>query len=92
MIGKPLPRDRGVNATPDDVGRRVMYWPEHLEQPEFGVITAVGSRYVFVRFGEELHSKACEPRDLIWCEWSMRRLAQAIDAAFSGLSEATKGD
>lgn len=35
-------------------------------QIEYGMITSVNDTYVFVRFGVELHSKACRPEDLHW--------------------------
>ena len=31
---------------------------------EKGLVTSVNETYVFVRFGGDAHSKACDPRDL----------------------------
>ncbi|AMM44972.1 hypothetical protein SP15_174 [Bacillus phage SP-15] len=47
--------------------RKVVYTPyigcpDHLK--EEGVITTVGTRYVFVRYGNDIHSKATSPEDL----------------------------
>lgn len=42
----------------DDVGRKVIYRPAHGDIEE-GVITSFNSSYVFVRFGNDVTSKAC---------------------------------
>jgi len=51
----------------NNIGRYVTYIPFAYcdkSQYEFGVITSVNDRYVFVRYGNELHSKATRPEDL----------------------------
>lgn len=41
------------------LGAQATYTPyDDPDRPETGVITAVTSRYVFVRYGEDRHSKA----------------------------------
>lgn len=48
-----------------NVGRQVEYRPAHPALPaERGVISSVGERYVFVRYGEDLTAKATPPGDL----------------------------
>lgn len=44
----------------DHIGSAVTYRPHHTEhgEPETGTITAVTSRYVFVRYHGDQHSKA----------------------------------
>lgn len=42
----------------DDVGRKVLYKAPHGDIEE-GVITSFNSVYVFVRFGNDVTSKAC---------------------------------
>lgn len=49
--------------TTADKGRAVIYTPKHGEQ-ESGVITSWNDRFVFVRYGDELQSKATDPGDL----------------------------
>lgn len=46
------------------VGRQVIYRPAHGANPEQGIITSVGEVYVFVRYGDDQHSKATAPGDL----------------------------
>lgn len=53
-----------------NIGRTVIYarwdtWTRtYAAGPERGVITEVGAAYVFVRYGDELNSKATSPDDL----------------------------
>lgn len=44
----------------------VFYQQPHMGSPEYGFITSVNERYVFVRFLFDSHSKACRPEDLHW--------------------------
>lgn len=51
----------------NNIGRYVVYTPFEGcsdNQKELGVITSVNDTYVFVRYGDELHSKATRPEDL----------------------------
>jgi hypothetical protein len=45
------------------IGRRVIYRRDYCET-EVGVITSVGPRSVFVRYGSDAGSKGTEPADL----------------------------
>ena len=51
-------------------GMRALYMPReargNLAHPcvEQGIVTSVTEQYVFVRFGADVHSKACNPHDL----------------------------
>lgn len=48
-----------------NIGRRVVYCPENPHIPrEFGVISSVNDRYVFVRYDKSGHSAATAPEDL----------------------------
>lgn len=46
-------------------GLTVYYLTTGMSHPEYGIITSVGW-YVFVRFGLDQHSKACNPANLYW--------------------------
>lgn len=46
------------------IGSTVSYLPNGHDQPDTGYITAVTSRYVFVRYGQDHHSKATAPHNL----------------------------
>lgn len=49
------------------IGRTVIYTPFpgcDLDMTEVGVITSVGDKNVFVRYGSDLHTKATCPADL----------------------------
>lgn len=49
------------------VGQRVIYIPYEgcpPGQKEEGVVTSIGTRYVFVQYGDDHHSKATNPEDL----------------------------
>ena len=50
-----------------NMGRYVTYIPFEgcdKSQYELGVITSVNDRYVFVRYGNQINSKATRPEDL----------------------------
>jgi hypothetical protein len=53
-------------------GRRVLYVPNHAHgdqghpDVEAGTITSINPVFVFVRFGAETHSKACDPNTLVY--------------------------
>lgn len=50
-----------------NIGSIVRYTPFKgcdIAQCEFGEITSVNDKYVFVRYGREIHSKAIRPEDL----------------------------
>ena len=49
----------------EDKGRAVT-WQERkgIKRREFGVITSWNDRFVFVRYGSDLHSKATNPEEL----------------------------
>ena len=62
-----------IEATEKDVGRAVAYptrdYKMNADVPqEIGVITKVTPAYVFVRFGDDQHSKACACPSLDWFE------------------------
>lgn len=46
-----------------DVGRKVVY-SCNLTDKEEGVITSWNERYIFVRYGNDCHSKATNPKHL----------------------------
>ena len=46
-----------------DVGRKVVYTANHGEK-EYGVITSANHVNIFVRYGNDLHSKATAPEQL----------------------------
>jgi len=45
------------------INRPVIYVPR-VGEPEEGIVTAVNTAYVFVRYGNDQHSKATRPEDL----------------------------
>ncbi len=52
----------------NNIGRCVVYMPFYgcsKDQYELGVITSVNENYVFVRYSNEINSKATKPEDLI---------------------------
>jgi len=55
-----------------DIGRRVVHQPQR-SAPEYGVISAITPRRVFVRFGSQLHSRAVSAADLEFHEPSRAR-------------------
>lgn len=47
------------------IGHKVVYRPcNGLDRDEIGVITSVGERYAFVRYGSDEHGKATYPAKL----------------------------
>lgn len=47
------------------IGLKVAYRPPHPGAAiEEGIITSVNARYVFVRYGAQVHSSATRPEDL----------------------------
>jgi len=48
----------------DTIGRRVVYRPYGGGRPEYGFITEVRGRWVFVRYGSDPSAKATAPQDL----------------------------
>ena len=49
------------------IGRKVVYKPFlgcDMDDWEYGVITSVNSKYVFVRYGSAVSAKATDPNDL----------------------------
>ena len=46
------------------IGNAVVYWDDHHDHAEQGVVTSVNDTYVFVRYGSDSHSKATRPEDL----------------------------
>ena len=51
-----------------NIGRYVVYIPHPTcpnNQRELGVITSVNEKYVFVRYGNDVHSKATRAEDLM---------------------------
>ena len=49
----------------EDIGRKVLYRPSHGDSEE-GVIVDFNATYIFVRFGNDVGSKACRPENLEW--------------------------
>ena len=52
----------------NSIGRSVTYIPFEgcdISLREYGVITSVNERFVFVRYGSDINSKATNPNDLI---------------------------
>lgn len=46
------------------IGNAVVYRPHWIYPSEQGVVTSVGTIYVFVRYGTDVHSKATHPSQL----------------------------
>ena len=57
---------RGINPTPRDIGRKVVYITASDNIGEEGVITAFNDHYVFVRYGAAVNSQATSWEDLDW--------------------------
>jgi len=59
------------------IGQSVVYTPPGCESEctrrEQGVITAVSDRYVFVRYGADVHAKATAPENLALLAEEVRR-------------------
>lgn len=58
-IGKTKENEKMIDIQQDDIGRKVLYRSHHGTIEE-GVITSYNSVYVFVRFGADVNSKACD--------------------------------
>jgi hypothetical protein len=63
-----------INPTSADIGRHVVYTGNRYPggEPEVGIITSYNDRAVFVRYGDDRHSKATSREDLEWREWRVR--------------------
>ena len=48
----------------DNIGAWVVYEPYQGCEKETGIITSVNDTYVFVKYGNDLHSKATRPENL----------------------------
>ena len=57
-----------IDATQEDVGRRVIYRTAPDFEPQEGVITSVGWGYVFVRYGLGDTSAQTAMKDLEWAD------------------------
>jgi hypothetical protein len=57
-----------IEPTAADVGRQVVYTGNRYPggQPELGRITSFNSHCVFVRYGDDKHSKGTSRQDLEW--------------------------
>lgn len=53
-----------IGPTEADLGRRVVYRTRW--NTEEGVVTSFNEKYVFVRYGDDHHSKATYPQHLFW--------------------------
>jgi hypothetical protein len=57
-----------IHPTVNDIGRKVVY-----REDETGEITSFTDKVVFVRYGNDLHSKATRREDLEWLWRDPRR-------------------
>lgn len=59
-----------IEPTNEDIGRAVVYTGNRFEggKIEQGIITSIGTHYVFVRYGADVTSKATMRSDLEWSE------------------------
>ena len=57
---------RGITPTPSDIGRQVVYRAAPFYIAEEGVITSYNDDCIFVRYGNDVNSKATSRRDLDW--------------------------
>lgn len=55
-----------ISPLPEDVGRKVIYRPYVGGPAEVGVITSITPVFVFVRYGNDTHSKATGSEALEW--------------------------
>jgi len=57
-----------IEPTADDIGRKVVYTSNRYPGGELeeGVITSFNRRFVFVRYGSQVGSKATDRHDLEW--------------------------
>lgn len=46
------------------VGREVVYTEKHTNKKEFGIVTSVNDKYVFVKYSNDTIAKATRPQDL----------------------------
>ena len=46
------------------VGREVVYTEKHTKKKEYGIITSVNDKYVFVKYGNDTIAKATKPQEL----------------------------
>lgn len=53
---------KDFRVSDSDIGRTVVYDPGYKK--EVGVITSFNDKYVFVRYGSDIHSKATRRDDL----------------------------
>ena len=57
---------RGITTTPNCIGGQVVYRTAPDYDAEEGVITSYNDDCVFVRYGDDVNSKATSRRDLDW--------------------------
>lgn len=57
-----------IHPTDTDIGRHVVYTGNRYPggKPEVGEITSINKHSVFVRYGNDTHSKATGRKDLEW--------------------------
>ena len=58
-----------IDPQPSDVGRKVVFTQRYnptAAKREEGVITSINEQFVFVRYGNQSHSKATYRSDLEW--------------------------
>lgn len=53
-----------LNEARELIGHKVVYSDQYIKKNEYGTITYVNDVYVFVKFGNELQSKAVYPKNL----------------------------
>ncbi len=51
-----------IKQAKENIGRKVIY--KSYGKMETGVITSVNDKFVFVRYGTDINSKATNPKDL----------------------------
>ena len=78
MTIKPNPLSpRGITPTPSCIGGRVVYRTAPDYKAEEGVITSYNDACIFVRYGNDVNSKATSRRDL---DWTYERTKEVGDA------------
>jgi hypothetical protein len=62
-----------INPITNDIGRRVVYTGNRYPggQPEVGCITSFNDHAIFVRYGDDKHSKATKRQDLEWADFGL---------------------
>ncbi len=58
-----------IEVSEKDIGRRVVYYfgKEPFSLPcEYGTVTSLNEKYVFVLYDGDIYSKATRPADLEW--------------------------